>query len=112
LVERIAVGANGHPEGRDAAILGARLADAIGTELVLVAVHPDTGVIVPPEPGWKEMKRNARALLQEIRDAVAPAAGSRRRGTAARLLMGTTGELLMHDGRCAILVAPRPGSAS
>lgn len=33
--------------------------------------------------------------------------GSRRWGAAARALLGSTGETLMHDGSCAILVVPR-----
>jgi nucleotide-binding universal stress UspA family protein len=34
--------------------------------------------------------------------------GSRRWGTVARVLLGTTGEALMHDAGCPIIVAPRP----
>lgn len=32
--------------------------------------------------------------------------GSRRRGGAARALLGSTGETLVHDASCAILVVP------
>jgi nucleotide-binding universal stress UspA family protein len=34
--------------------------------------------------------------------------GSRRWGAAARVLLGSTGETVMHDAGCAVLVAPRP----
>jgi nucleotide-binding universal stress UspA family protein len=34
--------------------------------------------------------------------------GSRRWGTVARVLLGSTGEALMHSARCPILVVPRP----
>jgi nucleotide-binding universal stress UspA family protein len=34
--------------------------------------------------------------------------GSRRWGAAARVLLGTTGEALMHEASCPVLVAPRP----
>ena len=36
--------------------------------------------------------------------------GSRRWGPIARLLLGSTGEALLHDARCPILVAPRTNS--
>lgn len=34
--------------------------------------------------------------------------GSRRWGPAARLLLGSTGEAIMHDAACAVLAVPRP----
>ena len=37
--------------------------------------------------------------------------GSRRWGAAARLLLGSTGEALLHDAGCPVLVVPRPGAA-
>jgi len=36
--------------------------------------------------------------------------GSREWGPTARLLLGTTGEALMHDSACAVLAVPRPSS--
>ena len=36
--------------------------------------------------------------------------GSRRWGASARLLLGSTGEALMHDAACAVLAVPRPSS--
>lgn len=35
--------------------------------------------------------------------------GSRRWGTFSRLILGSTGEALLHDSNCAVLVVPRPG---
>ena len=34
--------------------------------------------------------------------------GSRRWGAVARLMLGSTGEALLHDGSCPVLVVPRP----
>jgi nucleotide-binding universal stress UspA family protein len=34
--------------------------------------------------------------------------GSRRWGAVARLMLGSTGEALMHDASCPVLVVPRP----
>ena len=36
--------------------------------------------------------------------------GSRRWGAVARVLLGSTGEALMHDARCPIMVVPRPAA--
>ena len=36
--------------------------------------------------------------------------GSREWGPRARLLLGSTGEALMHDSACAVLAVPRPSS--
>jgi nucleotide-binding universal stress UspA family protein len=36
--------------------------------------------------------------------------GSRRWGAVSRVLLGTTGEALMNDAACPIIVAPRPAS--
>jgi nucleotide-binding universal stress UspA family protein len=33
--------------------------------------------------------------------------GSRRWGPVARLLLGSTGEALLHDARCSALIVPR-----
>jgi len=132
---RIAVGVDGYPEGRDAAALGVMLARATGAELMLVAVHPDPLVVLPPELGWTAMHKQAEALLRETRDALAPHAridvetdwsipralervvarehrdllvlGSSRRGAAGRVRIGScTPQLLCHCG-CALAVAPR-----
>lgn len=36
--------------------------------------------------------------------------GSRRWGPAARVLLGSTGEALLHDGACPVLAVPRPAT--
>jgi Universal stress protein family len=38
--------------------------------------------------------------------------GSRRRGSVARLLLGGTGEALVHGAYCSLLIAPRPEAES
>ncbi len=73
-VTRIAVGVDGHAEGRDAAALGRAIADAVGAELMLVAVHPDPMLPLPSEMGWKSLRREAEKLLRTVRDAHAPQA--------------------------------------
>jgi nucleotide-binding universal stress UspA family protein len=132
---RIAVGVDGYPEGRDAAVLGATIARATGAELMLVAIHPDPLVVVPRELGWTEMQKQAEAMLRETRDAVAPDAridvetdwsvpralervvrrehrdllvvGSSRRGSAGRVRIGKRTRQLLGHGKCALAVAPR-----
>jgi nucleotide-binding universal stress UspA family protein len=37
--------------------------------------------------------------------------GSRRWGAAARLLLGSIGEALMHSARCPVMVVPRAPAA-
>ena len=71
-IARIAVGVDGHPEGNDAVVLGAMIADATHAELMLVAVHPDPLVVLPEEMNWKSLERQAASMLREIRDSFAP----------------------------------------
>jgi nucleotide-binding universal stress UspA family protein len=52
--------------------------------------------------------RPAEALLELSEQLDLLVIGSRRWGGVARVLMGGTGEALMHDARCAVLVVPRP----
>jgi len=59
VIERIAVGIDGFQEGRDAAVLGATIARATGAELLLVAVHPDPLVVLPPTLGWTGLRKHA-----------------------------------------------------
>jgi nucleotide-binding universal stress UspA family protein len=70
--QRIAAGINGHPEGRDAAVLAALIARVTDADLLLVAVHPDPLLIVPKELGWTAMREQSLAMLRETRDALAP----------------------------------------
>jgi anion-transporting ArsA/GET3 family ATPase len=41
---------------------------------LLVAVHPEPFVVLPPELGWTAMRRQAEAALRQIRDELAPGA--------------------------------------
>lgn len=52
--------------------------------------------------------RPADALLDLSASVDLIVIGSRRWGPVARLLLGSTGEALLHDGTCPILIAPRP----
>lgn len=132
---RIAVGVDGYTEGRDAAVLGAMLAQATGAELMLIAVHPDPLVPMPPDSGWKALHKQAEALLRQTRDAIAPHArivvetdwsipralervvtrehrdllvvGSSRRGPAGRVRIGTRTRQLLCHCTCSLAVAPR-----
>ena len=70
-IARIAVGIDGYPEGRDAAVLAAAIARATSAELMLVAVHPDPLVVLPRGMDWKGLRDQAEATLREVRDSVA-----------------------------------------
>jgi nucleotide-binding universal stress UspA family protein len=52
--------------------------------------------------------RPADALLALSRDVDLLVIGSRRWGPAARVLLGSTGEALLHDAACPVLAVPRP----
>jgi len=52
--------------------------------------------------------RPADALLEFADKADLLVIGSRRWGTVARVLLGSTGEALLHDAPCPIMVVPRP----
>jgi nucleotide-binding universal stress UspA family protein len=52
--------------------------------------------------------RPADALLRLSEKVDLLVIGSRRWGPMARLLFGSTGEALAHDGACPLLVVPRP----
>ena len=131
----IAAGVDGYPEGRDAAALGGLLARAADGELLLVAVHPEPLVVLPPELGWTAMREQAEETLGQTRDEVAPGArivvetdwsvpralgrvvarehrnllvvGSSRRGPQGRVRIGKRTRQLLCHFRCALAVAPR-----
>ena len=134
-VNRIAVGVDGYPEGRDAVALGVAFARATGAELMLVAVHPDPLVVLPKGMDWKGMHEQARATLAEARDASAPDAriavetdlsvaralhrvvrrehrdllvvGSSRHAEEGRVRIGKRTRQLLCHFECALAVAPR-----
>jgi nucleotide-binding universal stress UspA family protein len=62
-----------------------------------------TGAEVEIEKG-----RPADALLKLSGDIDLLVIGSRRWGAVARLILGSTGEALMHGANCPVLVVPRP----
>ena len=132
---RIAVGLDGYREGRDAAVLASSIAGAAGSNVMLVAVHPDPMVVLPAEIGWSGLRKEAQRVLRETRDAVAPGArmvvetdwsipralervaqrehrnliavGSSRRGPEGRVRIGNLTRQLLSHSRCALAVAPR-----
>jgi nucleotide-binding universal stress UspA family protein len=53
--------------------------------------------------------RPASALLELCHGVDLMVIGSRRWGPVARLLLGSTGEALLHGARCPVLLVPRPG---
>jgi len=73
-IAHIAVGVSARPEGRDAAVLGAALAHATGSDLMLIAVIADPIVLPPIGVSWKNLRKQAYSGLAEIRDAVMPSA--------------------------------------
>ena len=52
--------------------------------------------------------RPADALLALSGDVDLLVIGSRRWGPATRVLLGSTGEALMHDAACSVVAVPRP----
>jgi nucleotide-binding universal stress UspA family protein len=56
--------------------------------------------------------RPAKSLLALSADVDLLVVGSRRWGPVARLLLGSTGEALLHDAHCPTLIVPRPSEAT
>ena len=55
--------------------------------------------------------RPADALMEQGEQVDLLVIGSRRWGAATRVMMGSTGEGLLHDAGCPVLVVPRPVAA-
>jgi len=72
---RVAVGYTATEAGRGAVAAGARLARALGADLHLVLVVPDTarGAVVPPDPGYEVVLRTSAASWLEEAAALVPA---------------------------------------
>jgi len=72
---RVAVGYTATEAGRGAVAAGARLARALGADLHLVLVVPDTarGAVVPPDPGYEAVLRTSAASWLEEAAALVPA---------------------------------------
>jgi nucleotide-binding universal stress UspA family protein len=64
-----------------------------------------TGLEVQPEA---VSGRPADALLDLSGEVDMIVIGSRRWGPVKRVLLGSTGEALMHDAACAVVAVPRP----
>jgi nucleotide-binding universal stress UspA family protein len=132
---RIAVGINGLPEGEDALALGAALAEAARAELMLVAVHPDLLVVLPPGMDWISLRQAARGTLSDARKRRAPHAritverdvsipralrrvirrdhrdllvlGSSRHAATGHVRIGKRTRQLLGQFDCALAIAPR-----
>jgi nucleotide-binding universal stress UspA family protein len=72
----IGVGVDGEPGGRDAVALALLLAPPSTGELMLIAVHEEPLVQVPLPRGlsWATLEEQAREMLCQTRDALAPGA--------------------------------------
>ena len=133
----IGAAVDGSPSGRDAVVLGSLLAGATGAELMLIAVHeePLIPITLPGGMSWTALQEQARTMLTETRDSLAPAArttvqadifvwrglrhvvchehrdllvvGSGRKADAGRVQLGrSAGELLGHL-ECPLAIAPQ-----
>jgi nucleotide-binding universal stress UspA family protein len=134
-ITRIAVGVDGHPEGNDAVVLGARLARAMHADLMLVAVHPDPLMVLPDEMNRESLARQATDMLQEARSSLASDAslaveadlsvprglerivrrehrdllvvGSSRHASRGRVRIGKRTRQLLGEIHCPLAIAPR-----
>jgi nucleotide-binding universal stress UspA family protein len=122
----VVVGFDGSEQARDALALGRLLADAGGAGLVLARVFPvepwhareaeeelakELDAVAESEGAKAEAvpARSAARGLHEIAEelhASAIVVGSSHRGAAGRVLVGSTGERLLHGAPCAVAVAP------
>lgn len=131
----IAVGVDGYAAGRDAAALGAAIADITGGGLVLVGVHPDPLVFPLAGLDWNALRRDERRVLDGVRATLAPEArivseadlsvpralqrvasrehcdllviGSSRRAEPGHVRLGKHARELLYQSECAVAIAPR-----
>jgi nucleotide-binding universal stress UspA family protein len=70
----IGVGVDGTSSGQDAVVFGSLLAGATGAELMLIAVHeePLIQLSMPEGMSWSTLHEQARAVLAQTRDTLAP----------------------------------------
>jgi len=135
---RLAAAVDSHPEGQDATVLAAAIAQATGAELMLLAVEPDLPLIVPGLQRDR-VRRETEAMLNTTRQSLAPGArvkvtsdisvprglerlaraehrdlvvvGSSRRGPAGVVSIGGRTRQLIDDLGSALAIAPRGLSA-
>jgi nucleotide-binding universal stress UspA family protein len=136
MTRAILAGADGTGSGLDAVAFGARLADAIGSPLMVACVCPDEALMAGAEGETGEPERQATSILEAARDVVgdlpadfrtvvstsparglaelaeeegveAVVVGSTHRGPVGRVMSGSTAERLLHGTGCPVAVAPR-----
>ena len=131
---RLAAAVDSYPEGRDATVLAAAIAQATGAELMLLAIEPDLPLIIP---GLQrdQVRQETEAMLKHTRTSLAPGArlkitsdlsiprglerltraqhrdllvvGSSRRGPTGAVSIGGRTRQLIDDVGCALAIAPR-----
>ena len=137
-IARIAAAVDPHAEGRDAAVLGATLAEATGADLALVTIEPDLPLVIPGFD-WQRVRGETTAMLSETQDSIAPRARTIidtdlsiprgierlvRRGQRDLLVVGSSPKApdgavrigrrtrqLLHELECPLVVAARGFSA-
>jgi nucleotide-binding universal stress UspA family protein len=133
----IGVDVDGTPAGRDAVVLASILGRATGAELMLIAVYeePILEGVVPAELGWTSVRHQARTMLAQTRDSLAPASrtvlqlnglawrglldvarrehrdllvlGSTRHAEYGHVTLGDAGAELLSHLECPLAIAPR-----
>lgn len=70
----IGVAVDGNASGRDATVLGSLLAHATRADLILIGVHeePLLPASMPGELSWRALEEQARTVLAQTRDSLAP----------------------------------------
>jgi len=74
-ITHLAAAVDALPEGNDAAVLAAALTDAVGGDLMLVAIEPELPLFIPGV-NRRHMRRETEAMLARTRESFAPGARS------------------------------------
>ncbi|MGZ4245411.1 MAG: universal stress protein [Solirubrobacteraceae bacterium] len=137
-ITHIAAAVDSLPEGNDAVVLAAALTDAVGGDLMLVAIEPELPLFIPGV-NRREMRRETETMLARTRESFAPSArsaietdlssarglkrvlgrqhrqlvvcGSSRHGPEGEVSIGRTTRQLLGQVDCAMAIAPRGLSA-
>ena len=132
----IGAAVDGSSSGRDATVLGSLLARAMGAELMLIAIHeePLVPVALPGGASWTAVEAQAREMLADTRDSLAPDArimvqadvllwrglrrvvrhedrdllvvGSARDADTRRVRLGRSADQLLGHLECPLAIAP------